>query len=256
MRSGYIKLHRSIIEWEWYGDANTCRVFLHLLCTANYEVSKYMGRTIERGQAVFGRKKMAEELHLTEDQIRTAVEHLKSTSEITIETTNKFSIATIANYSKYQGIDDENPQQIPQQEPRTIPNESPTNPQQIPTSKNIRSKEDQEPKKRSDSSSLRSEESGAAVAKKPYGKDFGNVMLTDTEYQKLTAMGEALRDYYIDRADGYFQQIGVAVANKRYKSHYATILNWKRKDETEGKRPPSVQPASATKYTDGWGVKK
>jgi TusA-related sulfurtransferase len=33
---------------------------------------------------------------------RTAINHLKSTGEITIKSTNKFSIVTIANWEKYQ----------------------------------------------------------------------------------------------------------------------------------------------------------
>jgi hypothetical protein len=73
--------------------------------------------------------------------------------------------------------------------------------------------------------------------RKPYGKDFKTVMLSDDEYQKLTEKGAQVRDYYIDRLDGYIQQIGVAVASKKYKSHYATILNWMRRDEKDGKTP-------------------
>ena len=29
--SGYIKLYRSLLNWEWYDDINTKTVFLHLL---------------------------------------------------------------------------------------------------------------------------------------------------------------------------------------------------------------------------------
>ena len=29
--SGWIKLHRSTTEWEWYSDHNTTRLFIHLL---------------------------------------------------------------------------------------------------------------------------------------------------------------------------------------------------------------------------------
>ena len=30
----YIKLSRKILDWEWYGNINTCRVFIHMLLKA------------------------------------------------------------------------------------------------------------------------------------------------------------------------------------------------------------------------------
>lgn len=102
MRGGYIKLHRKFTKWEWYSDPNTARVFLHLLLTASWEESKYHGYKIKPGQVVTGRKKLAKELKLSEQSIRTALDHLKSTNEITIKSTNKFSIITVVNWRKYQ----------------------------------------------------------------------------------------------------------------------------------------------------------
>lgn len=32
---GWLKLHRQITEWEWYDDANTFRLLIHLLIMAN-----------------------------------------------------------------------------------------------------------------------------------------------------------------------------------------------------------------------------
>ena len=29
--AGQILLHRKIVEWEWYTDINTCRLFIHML---------------------------------------------------------------------------------------------------------------------------------------------------------------------------------------------------------------------------------
>lgn len=56
-----------------------------------------------------------------------------------------------------------------------------------------------------------------------YG-EFGNVALTEEEYVKLQT---AYPDYQdrIERLSAY-----IASTGKRYKSHYATILNWARKD--------------------------
>lgn len=100
--NGYIKLHRKLLNWEWYRDANTTRVFLHLLLIANYGESRYRGVEIHPGQAVIGRRSLSNALGLTEQQVRTALEHLKSTNEITIKSTNKFSVVTVVNWSFYQ----------------------------------------------------------------------------------------------------------------------------------------------------------
>ena len=61
--------------------------------------------------------------------------------------------------------------------------------------------------------------------KHKYG-EYQNVLLTDDEYQKLQ---EEYSDYEerIDRLSSY-----VASSGKSYKSHYATIRNWAKKDQT------------------------
>ena len=102
--NGWIKLHRGILDWEWYHDPNTFRVFLHLLLTANYEDNEYMGVDLKRGECIITVRELAEEVQQTVRQTRTALEHLKSTQEITIRTTNRFSIVKIANYEKYQQV--------------------------------------------------------------------------------------------------------------------------------------------------------
>lgn len=99
---GYIKLHRQMTEWEWYSDANTMRVFLHILLTANYRPSRYKGIEIGVGEAVIGRKALADKLGLSERQVRTALEHLKSTNEISIKSTNRFSVVHVENWAKWQ----------------------------------------------------------------------------------------------------------------------------------------------------------
>lgn len=70
---------------------------------------------IEPGQFVFGRKKAAEELPLSERQIRTCIKHLEKTENLTIKTTNKFSIITIVNWNSYQCKEASNDQQSDQQ---------------------------------------------------------------------------------------------------------------------------------------------
>lgn len=105
--NGFIKLHRKMLGWEWYDDPNTKAVFLHLLLTANFKETSYRGIDIHPGQTIIGRKALAKTLGMSEQNVRTALNHLKSTNEITIKVTNKFSVATLINWALYQADDDE-----------------------------------------------------------------------------------------------------------------------------------------------------
>lgn len=98
----YIKLFHKILSWGWYGDTNTFRVFMHILLKANYKETEYKGYKLKPGDCVFGRKTWAEELGLSERQVRTALEHLKSTNEVTTKTTNRFTIVHVEKWEFWQ----------------------------------------------------------------------------------------------------------------------------------------------------------
>ena len=99
---GWICLYRQILDWEWYSDANTFRLFIHLLLSANHEEKRWQGIVIKRGELVTSYGNLAETLKLSVQAIRTSINKLKSTSEITTKTTNKFSLVSIVNWELYQ----------------------------------------------------------------------------------------------------------------------------------------------------------
>lgn len=119
MNETWVKLHSKLINWEWYKDSNTKDLFIHCLLKANWKDGNFKGEIVPRGSFVTGRKKLAEELGLTEQNIKTALNHLKSTNEINIKTTNKFSIITINNYEKYQMNNQQAKQQLNNNQPTT-----------------------------------------------------------------------------------------------------------------------------------------
>lgn len=102
LESGYIRLYRSFLTWEWYTDGITKDVFLHLILTANWEPKKWRGITVERGQRVYSRASLAREMRLSERNVRTALNHLISTGEVTSQSTPQYSIITVKNYDLYQ----------------------------------------------------------------------------------------------------------------------------------------------------------
>ena len=108
MNGDYIKLSRNILEWEWYKNINTKVLFFHCLLKANWKEGKFEGTIIPRGSFISSIQKLATETELTTREVRTAIEHLKTTGELTVKTTNKYSIFTVNNYCIYQGNDIQN----------------------------------------------------------------------------------------------------------------------------------------------------
>lgn len=49
---GFVALPRGLTEWEWYEDANTTRLYIHLLLTANWTTTQWRGITVQPGQKV------------------------------------------------------------------------------------------------------------------------------------------------------------------------------------------------------------
>lgn len=99
---GWIKLHRKMTNWEWYDDVGTRLIFLHLLLIANFEDKKWKGITIKRGQALASISKLSEATGLTIQQTRNKLTNIQTTGEVTIKSTNKYSIYTLQNYESYQ----------------------------------------------------------------------------------------------------------------------------------------------------------
>lgn len=98
----YIKLNRKILEWGWYTDTNTFKLFLHLLLSANYKDGEFLGIQIKRGQALKSISKLSVETGLTVQNVRTAINHLKSTREITCHSTKYGQLITVEKYALYQ----------------------------------------------------------------------------------------------------------------------------------------------------------
>ena len=128
MSAGFIKIYRQLTEWEWYSDVNVFKLFMHCLLKANHKDNKWQGITIEKGSFVTSYENLSKETGLTIQQVRTALNKLKSTSEITYKSTSQYSIISIKNWNMYQ----EDNTQINKQ----ITNNQQTNNKQITTNKN------------------------------------------------------------------------------------------------------------------------
>lgn len=111
MKGDYIKINRSLLEWGWYQDKNTCRLFVHMLLKANWKDGFFLGIEVKRGSFVSSLAKLSEETNLSVREIRTAIKHLESTGEVTSTKYNKFTVFTVNNYCSYQSSDTQSDKQ-------------------------------------------------------------------------------------------------------------------------------------------------
>lgn len=98
----FITLDRKFLDWQWYEDGNTVRVFLHLLLIANWQETKYKGIVLHRGEAAVTYDEISKKLGISYQQVRTAFQHLESAETLTIRRSSKFLIVTLKKYDEYQ----------------------------------------------------------------------------------------------------------------------------------------------------------
>lgn len=125
----YIKLKRNILEWEWWEDFNTTRLFIYMLLKANWKDGKFKGIDVPRGSFVSSIAKLSDGTGLSTDEVRTAIEHLVNSNTITKQSTNRFTLFSVVNYGLHQDISQATDQAEPKQAPsksQAIPNPFPT----------------------------------------------------------------------------------------------------------------------------------
>ena len=100
--SGFIKLDRKILDWEWWDDITTFRLFMTILLMANWEDKKWKGKTIKRGQLWTSLPSLSKKARLSIQQTRSSLDKLKITGEITDESTSSGRLITVVKYDVYQ----------------------------------------------------------------------------------------------------------------------------------------------------------
>lgn len=102
--SGYIKLYREINSWRYKHKPEYVALWIHILTNANFTPKEFENQTIPAGSLVIGLSKLAAEVGLSVAKVRTILRNLNGT-ELTIKTSNKFSIISISKWNEYQGVD-------------------------------------------------------------------------------------------------------------------------------------------------------
>jgi DNA replication protein DnaD len=190
-----------------YGQA-----WIHILMLANHKEGViWVSQTpikVARGQLGWSQDRLASEFGWTRQQVRTFLNHLKRDHMINQELHGKMSIITIVNYEKYHGDN--------QMDNHPVTSRQPAHNQPITTNKN--DKNNKKEKKEYISPRLGEHE---------------NVRLTKPELDKLNKrFGEDRTKDLIGRLSDYLASKG-----DKYKSHYATILGWARRDGDRASQP-------------------
>lgn len=98
----FITLDKKILDWEWYTDVNTSKLFIHCILKANFKNGSFKGMDVPRGSFVTSVAKLSKETGLTNRNVRTCLEKLEKSENLTSKTTNKFTLISVINYDKYQ----------------------------------------------------------------------------------------------------------------------------------------------------------
>ena len=83
-------------------NRKTLHVFIWLLISANVTDHEFEHETIHRGQVATSLGTLANQCCLTINEVRTTLQHLKSTGEVTITRRPRYLVITISQYDRYQ----------------------------------------------------------------------------------------------------------------------------------------------------------
>jgi len=245
--NGFVKIYRKMLTWEWMSSAKTAQLFLILLLLANHKDQSWQGMVIRGGQTVTSIDSLTKFTGQTAQSIRTGLKRLKSTSEITIKSTNKYTLITIEKWALYQSDDAKVTSKSTnrytvltvvnygkyQQIEKTATSKS-TNEQQT-NNKQTTNKQQH----RNNVNNVNNVNNTRDRAQKIAYAD--NVSMTEDEHGKLIKQyGEGDTARLIEILNNY-----KAASGKKYASDYAAILNWvvKRLAEDKAKGITKEKPS-------------
>jgi hypothetical protein len=107
VRHDWVKLFRKTLDSQVFSDAELFRLWIYLLVRANFKPSYFRGQEIARGQVAFSHRLLVDALGISKGKLDRDLKRLVAMKSITIQAGRSFTVATICNYERYQGADDE-----------------------------------------------------------------------------------------------------------------------------------------------------
>lgn len=191
----WIKIFRKFLQWEWFHKAEMVQLFVYLLLKANHEDKNWQGIVVRRGQLVTSIASISRDTRLSTQQVRTCLNRLKSTNEITIESTKHYSIVTICNYVDYQSLSNTDNKQINNHSDKQATNKQQTTNKQATITKEYKESRELENKEIKENIKKENKESQASFideyfAKTTFIESF--CMQNHTTPEDMRTMAEAI----------------------------------------------------------------
>lgn len=109
METGWIKLHRKIIDKGYYRNSKYVHLWVHLLLLANHKSKEFMWNNeiviVKEGQLITGRKELAKATGISETTVERILNLLESEHQIGQQKTQKYRLITIVNWNEHQKSD-------------------------------------------------------------------------------------------------------------------------------------------------------
>ena len=140
MSTGWIKIHRKFIEWQWFDKSEAVHLFLYILLKANHADKMWQGHYVKRGQLITSIGHLSIATSISQRSVRTLLKKFENTGEIEVKTTNKFTLVSVCKYECYQIADEESDKQNVTQ--TTIKRQSTD--KQLTTNKNVKNEKNVE----------------------------------------------------------------------------------------------------------------
>ena len=143
INNGFVKLPRTILDWEWYDHPDVFRMYIHLLIKVNYAPARWRGIDILEGEHITSTAKLSTELNMSEFKVRESLSKLEKTGFIKKTTTNKFTKLKLLQY----GADSNNTDLKLKQNTVQTPDKVQPNQNQTTTKKNNKENKEVEERK-------------------------------------------------------------------------------------------------------------
>lgn len=218
--SGWISIHRKVDKhWLWEDKPfSKGQAWIDILMMVNHEDGKtLMGNglvDVKRGSRITSIRKLCDRWGWSNTKVKSFLKLLEEDKMLIAISDTKKTTLTVVNYNDYQRNtkeenDTETSEEHHENDTKALPKHTNNNVNNV-NNVNNGIIEDAKPPK---------------IIKSKYG-EFEKVKLSEEEHIKLLdKLGQALTDDLIVRLDSYKASTG-----KTYKSDYATILNWSRKE--------------------------
>lgn len=236
--SGWIKLHRTLTEWEWYDDHNATRLLVHLLVTVNYEDKKWQGILVKAGSIATSWESLSAKTGLTIRETRTAMQKLEKSGEATRQATNRWQVVSLVKWAEMQK-DSKDSDEIDKQNDKLATIKRQASDNQTTTTK--------------ESNNLRSEESKKEETKKV---DSTGIIIPDRPKPKRTIFIPPelieVQNYCVERQNkvdpeqwhNHYTANGWMVGKTKMKDWKAAVRTWEKNNFNNQQNATTFTPKS------------